>query len=176
MLLMTLLAIAAAPQDAGPLEPARSGQVQCYGPDVGRKTCNAIGAYRFQPDGVIWNDARNMIGADPAVVLQATGKVYVRDGAECARPENRAEEITGIEVNGVPLEGQMFETVRRQIADNMQTLLGSGEFCSTFHPNPDGTLRAVVTTDGVERPEFESTVLWIDPAEGWTLVAPPGTP
>ena len=128
-----------------------------------------MGGYRFAPDGVIWNDARNLINASPRVVLYATGKVYVRDGAECARPENRAEEITGVEVDGARLEGEQFELVRKQIADSMQASLGDGEFCSTYHPNPDGTLRAVVTIDGVERPEFESTVLWIDPAEGWTL-------
>ena len=156
-------------QDAGPLEPGRNGLVQCYGPDVAGKTCRAIGAYRFGADGVIWNDARNLINDTPRVVLHATGKVYVRGDAECARPENRAEEITGVEVDGVALAGEQFEAVRRQIADGIQASLGDGEFCTTYHPNPDGSMRAVVTVDGVERPEFQSTVRWVDPAEGWTL-------
>ncbi|MFC7380368.1 hypothetical protein [Brevundimonas sp. GCM10030266] len=172
MLLMALLALAAAPQDAGPLEPGRSGRMQCYGPDVAAKTCTAIGAYRFDADGTIWNDARNMISGSPAIVLVATGKVYVRDGAECANPDNRAEEITGVEVNGRPLEGAQFETVRAQIAANMDAVLGEGELCSTYVPNPDGTLKAAVTIGGVARPEFESVVLWIEPDAGWTLALP----
>ncbi|GAA0638676.1 hypothetical protein [Brevundimonas lenta] len=159
-------------QDAGPLEPGRSGQVQCYGPDVAARTCTAIGAYRFAEDGTIWNDAQNLINAAPRIVLHATAKVYVRNDAECARQENRGDDITAIEVDGVPLEGQALETARKQIADNMQTVLGDGEFCTTYHPNPDGSLRAAVTIDGVDRPEFESTVLWIDPAQGWTLALP----
>lgn len=172
MLLMALLALAGAPQDAGPLEPGRSGKLQCYGPDIAARTCTAIGAYRFDADGTIWNDARNQINASPQIVLHATGKVYVRDGAECARPENRAEEITRIDLNGVALEGEQFTTVRRQIADNINLVLGEGEFCSTYAPNPDGTLKASVTVDGVARPEFESTVLWIEADAGWTLALP----
>lgn len=172
MLLMALLALAGAPQDAGPLEPGRAGKLQCYGPNVAARTCTAIGAYRFDADGTIWNDARNQINASPAVVLFATGKVYVKDGAECARPQNRAEEITGIEVDGTRLEGAQFEGARRQIAANISAVLGDGEFCSTYHPNPDGSMRATVTVDGVARPEFESTVLWIEPDAGWTVALP----
>lgn len=172
MLLMALLALAAAPQDAGPLEPGRAGKLQCYGPNVAARTCTAIGAYRFDADGTIWNDARNQINAAPAVILHATGKVYVKDGAECARPENRAEEITAIEVDGTRLEGAPFEGARQQIAANITQVLGTGEFCSTYVPNADGTLKASVTVDGVARPEFESTVLWIEPDAGWTLALP----
>lgn len=172
MLLMALLALAGAPQDAGPLEPGRSGKLQCYGPNVAARTCTAIGAYRFDPDGTIWNDARNQINASPAVVLYATGKVYVKDGAECARPLNRAEEITGIEVDGTRLEGAQFEGARQQIAANISAVLGDGEFCSTYAPNADGTLKAAVTVNGVARPEFESIVLWIEPNAGWTLALP----
>ncbi len=172
MLLMALLALAGAPQDAGPLEPGRSGKLQCYGPNVAAKTCTAIGSYRFDADGTIWNDARNQINATPAVILHATGKVYVKDGAECARPENRAEEITGIDVDGTPLQGDQLNAFRQQIAANIAAVLGDGEFCSTYHPNPDGSMRATVTVDGVARPEFESTVLWIEPDAGWTVALP----
>lgn len=172
MLLMALLALAGAPQDAGPLEPGRTGRLQCYGPNLAAKSCTAIGAYRFDTDGTIWNDARNMISASPQIVLHATGKVYVKDGAECAHPLNRAEEITRIDVNGAPLEGAQFTTVRQQIADNISAVLGEGEFCSTYAPNPDGTLKAAVTVGGVARPEFESLVLWIEPNAGWTLALP----
>lgn len=172
MLLMALLALAGAPQDVGPLEPGRSGKLQCYGPNVAARTCTAIGGYRFEADGTIFNDARNQIGAAPAIVLYATGRVYVKDGAECARSENRAEEITRIDVDGVPLQGDQFNTVRQQIAANISAVLGDGEFCSTYHPNPDGSLRADVAINGVARPEFESTVLWIDADAGWTLALP----
>ena len=174
MLLMALLALAGAPQDVGPLEPGRAGKLQCYGPNVAAKTCTAIGSYRFEADGTIFNDARNQINASPAVVLHATGRVYLKDGAECARSENRAEEITGIDVDGTPLQGDQFQMARQQIAANISAVLGDGEFCSTYHPNPDGSLRATVAINGVERPEFESTVLWIDADAGWTLALPAG--
>ena len=172
MLLMALLAIAGASQDVGPLEPGRAGKLQCYGPNVAAKTCTAIGAYRFDADGTIWNDARNMINASPQIVLHATGKVYVKNGAECAHPENRAEEITRIDLNGAPLEGAQFTTVRQQIADNINLVLGEGEFCSTYTPNIDGTLKAAGTITRLARPEFESVALWVEPNAGWTLAPP----
>lgn len=172
MLLIALLALAAAPQDAGPLEPGRAGKLQCYGPNIAAKTCTAIGGYRFEADGTIFNDARNQINATPAIVLHATGRVYVKDGAECARTDNRAEEITRIDVDGTPLQGEQFNAARTQIAANIGAVLGDGEFCSTYTPNPDGTLTASVSINGVARPEFESTVLWIEPDAGWTLALP----
>lgn len=172
MLLMALLALAVAAPDAGPLEPARTGLVQCYSPDLKNRTCNAMGAYRFEADGVIWNDARNMVLAIPQIVIYASSKVLVRGDAECALSTDIEADITAVEVDGVPLAGDLYQTVRKQIADGRQAAFGEGEFCSTYHPNPDGTLRAVVTLDGVERPEFESTVVWIDPADGWTLAPP----
>ena len=64
--------------------------------------------------------------------------------------------------------------LRRQIAANIGAVLGNGEFCSTYTPNPDGTMRASVSVNGVARPEFESTVLWIEPDAGWTLALPAG--
>ncbi|MBU1383728.1 MAG: hypothetical protein KKC29_11570 [Alphaproteobacteria bacterium] len=170
MILTTLAMLATvALADPDPLAPARDGQLQCYHPDLARKTCQAIGTYRFGPDGVIWNDIQNMLTADPSLVLYATGKVYIRNGAECDDPDNRAEQITAIEVDGVALDGEAFLAARKQLADDFRTNFGDGEFCSRYHPNPDGTLRAVITVGGVERPRFETTLYWIDAADGWTL-------
>ena len=40
-----------------PLAPAHSGMVQCYDPHTDVKTCRAIGAYSFESDGTIQNEA-----------------------------------------------------------------------------------------------------------------------
>ena len=166
-MLLTLLALAAA-QDAGPLEPARAGKVQCYDPIVAEKTCRAIGAYRFGDDGQIWNDAQSVLNDTPHIVLRATTRVYVRDDAECAKSDNLAEEITAIEVDGSALAGAQYEAVRKQVAEAMATTIGSGELCTRYHPNPDGSLRAVASLNGVERPDLESAVRWVNATE-WRL-------
>ncbi|MBX3478446.1 MAG: hypothetical protein KF910_12605 [Brevundimonas sp.] len=166
-MLMTLMMLALV-QDADPLAPGRAGKVQCYDPVVAEKTCRAIGAYRFGPGDEIWNESQSLLGASPRIVLTGRTRVWVRDGAECARNQNHADEIVGIQVNGVALEDGQYETVRAQIGAALETAMGGGELCSTYHANDDGSLRATVTVGGVDRPEFESTVLWVDPAE-WRL-------
>lgn len=170
MILMTLAVLAtAALADPNPLAPARDGQVQCYTPDVERKTCRAIGSYRFEPDGRIINDAENMLSAEPLIILRARSEVYIRDNAECSSDVFDESHIQEIEVDGAVLEGEELASVRSLIADGMRESIGPGEYCSTYHPKPDGSLRALVTVDGVPQPEAEDTVLWVRPEDGWRV-------
>ncbi len=170
MIAMTLAALAmAAATDPNPLAPARDGQVQCYTPDVERRVCRAIGAYRFEADGRITNDAENMLGADPRIILHASSEVDVKDNAVCASGVFEDRHIHSIEVNGVPLEGELFASVRSEVAARMREAIGPGEYCSTYHPKPDGVLRALVTVDGVPRPDAEDTVLWVRREDGWRV-------
>lgn len=166
-MLLTLLVLVAA-QEAGPLEPARAGKVQCYDPIVVEKTCRAIGAYRFGPGEEIWNDAQNVINDAPHIVVRSTTRVYVRDNAECVKSDNLPDEITAIEVQGARLTGAQYETARKQVAEAFASSIGSGEICTRYHSGPDGSLRAVVSLAGVERPDLESAVRWVNPAE-WRL-------
>lgn len=166
-MLLTLLALMVA-QDADPLEPARAGKVQCYDPIIAEKTCRAMGAYRFGADGEIWNDAQSVVNDTPHIVLRATTRVYVRDDAECAKSDNLAEEITAIEVDGAALTGAQYDAIRKQAAEAMSATIGNGELCTVYHPKPDGSLRAIASLNGVARPDLESVVRWVNPAD-WRL-------
>lgn len=170
MILMTLAALAtAALADPDPLAPARGGQVQCYRPDVERKICRAIGSYRFESDGRIINDGENMLSREPLIILRAGSEVYIKDNAECASTAFDESHIQEIEVDGVKLEGESLASARSVIAESMREAIGPGEYCSTYHPKPDGSLRALVTVDGVPRPEAEDTVLWVRREDGWRV-------
>ena len=152
-----------------PLAPGRTGQVQCYGPDVEQKTCESIGSYRFEPDGRIINKAENVVSSSPRIVVTAAGEVYVRNGAECTSESATPDHILSVEVNGEPLTGADLDTVRQQIATGMNEAVGEGEYCSTYHPKPDGSMIALVTVAGQPRPDFTSTVLWVRREDGWRL-------
>lgn len=171
MIPMTLAVLAtAALADPNPLAPARDGQVQCYEPDSARKTCHAIGAYRWAEDGAITNDATVALGDDPLIILHASAPVYVRDAAECAVNTPAANQITSIEVDGTPLTGAEFDEVRKQVGAAMdQTFAMGSEYCSTYHPREDGTLKAIVTIDGELRPDLTSNVLWVRLEDGWRV-------
>ena len=170
MIAIMLAALAmAAPADPNPLAPARDGRVQCYTPDVERQVCRAIGAYRFEPDGRIVNDAENMLSSVPLGILYATSEVYIKDNAECSLGAFDEGHVRAIEVNGVALEGEQLASARSMVAEIMREAIGSGEYCSTYHPKPDGSLRALVTVDGMPRTDAEDTILWIRREDGWRV-------
>ena len=171
MILTTLAMLAATTlADPDPLAPGRSGQVQCYGPDVELKTCESIGSYRFEPDGRIINKAENVVNASPRIVVIAEGEVYVRDNAECtsdtiATPDH----VLSVEIDGEPLTGAGLDLVRQQMATGLNEMIGEGEYCSTYHSKPDGSMIALVTVAGQPRPDLTSTVRWVRLEDGWRL-------
>ena len=170
MILLTFVALAAAaPSVLDPLAPAREGLVQCYGAHVERKTCDGIGVYSFGPGGEITNTSANIMSRAPVVLLRARSKVYVRGEAECSMVTDHGSIITGLEVDGVSLEGERFERLRKQIADTLKTNLGTGEYCTTYSPRSDGTLLASVTVNGVAMPQVDSIALWVRPTDGWRV-------
>jgi len=152
-----------------PLAPAREGLVQCYGVHVERKTCDGIGAYSVGQDGVLTNNSMNVMSVEPLVLMRATSKVYVRGEAECSMVTDPASMIVGLEVDGAALEGEQFEILRQEIAAGLKANLGTGEFCTTYHPGQNGLLRATVTVNGVEKPQVENTALWVRPEDGWRV-------
>lgn len=170
MILTTLAALATlALADPDPLAPGRTGQVQCYEPDVEQKTCESIGSYRFEPDGRIINKAEAVLGDAPRLVLIAEDEVYIRDNAECTSDPVDPDDIQSVEVDGDALSGEDFDSVRQSLAAAMNEALGEGEFCSTYHAKPDGSMTALVTVGGEPRPEFTSTVRWVRREDGWRL-------
>lgn len=170
-MLFAALAVATALQaPADPLAPARQGQVECFGFDTARKTCRAIGAYRFTADGTIFNDAANLVNAEPSVVMRTSSPVYVKDGAECTRVAPMRDQITVIEVNGTRLEGEQFTAVRDQLAAALDGLFPTGsEFCGRYEAQPDGSVMQRLWVDGVAQPDKDDAFRWVDPAEGWRV-------
>ena len=169
MISMILAALAiAAPAAQDPLAPARDGRVQCYSPDVERQVCRAIGAYRFEADGRIFNDAENMLDTEPLTILRASYEVYVKDNAECVTGGLLARYIQSIEVDGGALDAEALASRASAIEAYWLSTIGPGEYCSTYHPQPDGSLRAVVTVDGRLR-ESDNTILWVRREDGWRV-------
>lgn len=169
MISMILAALAiAAPAAQDPLAPARDGKVQCYTPDAERQVCRAIGAYRFEPDGRIFNDAENMLRAAPLTILRASYEIHVRDNAECTFGGLLESYIQSIEVDGVALEGEQFASMRAAVAERGREVMGSGEYCSTYHPQADGSFLARVAIDGIPRLS-EDTILWVRREDGWRV-------
>lgn len=167
-MLATALLLTLAASD--PLAPARQGLVQCYDPDAARKLCRAIGSYEFGADGAIVSLARTRLQDSPAIVMFARSRVVIRDGKECSLGDLKETDIEKIEVNGQPLDDATLAVARTQIVAGLPDFMKGGQpLCSTYPARTDAAMTVTVEIGGVAHPELTATVLWVNPADGWTV-------
>src|SRR4051794_20914073 len=83
LVLVLALAPAADPAADDPIAPAAHGKVQCYAPNMERKTCASIGAYTRRSDGTVDNRAIVLVAPTPLVVMDTTTPTTIKAGAIC---------------------------------------------------------------------------------------------
>ena len=152
-----------------PLAPAHSGMVQCYDPNTDVKTCRAIGAYTFESDGTIQNQATFALpsGRD-ALVVKTTTPVIVRDGAVCGPFSKDAIKSASVFLNGRRLPPDDANQIRVQLMAVMADRFGK-EICTSYRAFKD-EFYASVKVDGAPDPAASDYVLWIKPDDGYTVV------
>jgi len=169
-LLALLLAFAPGPvtaESADPLAPSRTGQMQCYGPNVERKTCVSLGAYAKDAQGVIQNTATVLMAASPQIVMTTRAPVAVKAGAVCGSIRMRDLETASFVIDGTPADATDAEAVRKAVAPAYAPFLDK-EFCTVYRADGPG-LVGEVTVDGVRRRELDQRVRWVSPAEGYVV-------
>lgn len=160
----SILALAVAHAD--PLAEARAGKLQCYRPDTTRKTCGALSGYAFQ-DGTIINSADVLLAPQPVVIMRTATPVVLKGEAVCGPLRKEDIDSATILVNGTALPEEKAVQARAQIATAFKDQLGH-EVCTTYVLNGD-KLSAQVTLDGVVKPEFTQTVIWVKPEDGYSV-------
>ena len=66
---------------ADPIARANGGELQCYRPNVKKKTCQSIASYRRTALGAYINTALLPLGE--GVTLETRSPVYIKGGAVC---------------------------------------------------------------------------------------------
>ena len=166
-MLLALLAAASAAY-AAPLTPAAQGQVQCYVPDTTKKTCSSMAYYVVRDDGSFDNRAVVLINKAPAVTLDTTTRVTIKNGAVCGAL--RAEEIAAgkVTAGGRTMTAEEASPVLNSITQALTPVIGH-EICTVFAPDASGKLTAQATMDGQRQPEQDQPVLWVSPSDGYTV-------
>lgn len=164
ILISFLFALAVPDAVVDPLAPARAGQLQCHTPDIARKTCQALAGYTFAADGTILNQAEVVLNASPLIVMWNESAVDVRDGAICGRLAEFDKARFVIE--GGSADPVVADQIKAQVAAAYAAIGREG--CTRYTDSGD-TLTAEVTIDGVARPEFNQPVIWVSPADGYTV-------
>jgi hypothetical protein len=152
-----------------PLAPAHQGLVQCYDPHTDVKTCRAIGAYSFESEGTIQNEATIALpdGRD-TLIMKTTTPVTVRDGAICGPVSKDAIKSASIFLNGRRLPPDDANQIRVQLMAVMADRLGK-EICTSYRAFKN-EFYASVTIDGTPDSSGSDYVLWIKPDDGYTVV------
>jgi hypothetical protein len=151
---------------AGPLDKARDGNLQCYGPNVARKTCNSLAGYTFE-NGKILNQAEVLVSPTPPLVMKTVTPIEIRGDAVCGPLRKQDIESAKIVVQGQILNEADAAPIKAQLESAFGARLGK-EVCTTYRKQGD-TLRTEVTLAGVSHPEFKETVIWVAPSEGYRV-------
>jgi len=164
-MLFVALLISANVVSANPLARAEKGQLQCYRPDVARKTCQSIAAYQRTGPGTYDNKA--VIPLGNGATLETRTPVTLKDGAVCGFI--RAEDLMAgtIRVHDQILPAEQAKPILQQIAQ-AQAPLADKEICTEYEPlGADFTTK--VTIAGADQPDQRITVKWIEPSDGYTV-------
>jgi len=163
---LMLLAAAGGEPEAGfgydPLAEAREGRLQCYQPDLSRRTCKGLAGFSFEDDGRIVSRSEVLVEAPVTTVMRVTSQVKVRGDAVCGPLADleRAEFL----VQGRPAtEGEVG-----LIRFFMSSVPRHGEVCTRWVRDGDGFI-AHGMLDGEELPEFEQRMVWVEPDDGFVV-------
>jgi TonB family protein len=150
---------------ANPLLLAEKGELQCYRPDVQKKTCQAIAFYRRTGPGTYDNTALFPVGAD--ATLETHGPVVIKGRAVCGFVRGQDAIAGTLRVGGKVLDPEKAKPILERVAQVMAPMADK-EICTTYEP-AGADFMAKISIGGSRRPDQDEAVKWITPADGYTV-------
>jgi len=150
-----------------PITPAAQGQLQCYTPDVARKTCRSLAAYKGGAKGAIDNTAIVLISQSPSISMTTVSPVAIKANQVCGVIRPRDIDAASFTLGGRPADPAQTATLRQQMRSAMSGSFGH-EICTTYI-SAGGSLLAKVTIDGVSQPTMDQRVIWVSPTDGYKV-------
>lgn len=150
-----------------PLLPAAQGQLQCYAPDVARKTCRSLAAYKDGANGTIDNIAIVLISQNPQIIMTTVSPVAIKANQVCGPVRPQDIDTASFQLDNRPADTAQTSTLRQQMQSAMKGLFGR-EIC-TAYGHDGGSLLAKVTVDGVPQPTMGQRVIWVSPSDGYKV-------
>ena len=167
---VTLAAAPAATTLPDPIAPAATGKLQCYVPDLSRKTCNSLAGYKAGPDGVIQNSAKVLISKNPVIIMETVSPVAVKATKVCGVVREQDVENAKFTTGGHALDAKQVGPLREQMKMAFKPIFGH-EICTRYVADGDGFI-ASASMEGQALPGGEQRVIWVSPEDHYK-VAPP---
>jgi hypothetical protein len=148
-----------------PLAMAGEGRLQCYRPDVQKKTCQSIASYLKTGPGTYDNKALIPVAAH--ATLETHTPVVIRGDAVCGYM--RGEDVLAgtLRLDGEVLAPEKAKPFLERIAQGVAPMSGK-EICTRYESSGAG-LSAKVSIGGTYQPDGDQVVTWVSPADGYTV-------
>jgi hypothetical protein len=171
MLIASLLIVSAfdAPSSrpANPLQLAEQGLLQCWVPDSSKKTCRVIASYRKTGPGMYDNEAKVALSSQGPMTVETHTPVSIRGDAVCGQIRTQ-EILAGTLRKGDEIVSSAdAQPVLNQVARLVAPLDGQ-ETCTRYEPSGPN-FKAKISIAGTYRPEHDTEVKWIGPADGYAV-------
>ena len=147
--------------------PTLDGRLECVAPNVEHRTCKAMAIYRRRADGSIELAATSLANATPMILMKSVGTVtFTRDGM-CASGVRQAFEKAEFTIDGVPASASQTARFRSRVV-HFGREATNGLVCDHYVATGDN-LMDLPTLDGKPVPEAVQRVLFVSPAEGYSV-------
>lgn len=168
-MITTLLALAAvASADPDPLARARSGEAQCFMPDVLFKTCVSLEYYSPTGPGTYTNRGVSLVEIDQPIVVEYFVPIQIKGKASCGTLRS-AHLLSGkVSVAGRPLPRDKADAILARVNKRVAAVRDK-EACMLIEPAAQGMFKTKVTIAGVRRPDLDSPFQWVKPSDGYTV-------
>jgi len=150
-----------------PVARANNGQVQCYAPDLQRKTCRGIAAFEIGSDGKLVATARILVSDSPRIIMTGKATVFVRSGNLCGRLTGQDIEDASFSDGVNELEPLQASLMRKIVETVVADALGR-EICGVFLPH-GRTLIVRPTLDGAPMSVPEQDVIWVHATDSYRI-------
>lgn len=150
---------------ANPLVLAEKGELQCYRPDIQKKTCQSIASYRRTGPGTYDNIALIPVAVD--ATLETHTPVVIKGSAVCGFIRGQDQLAGTLRVGGQVLDPEKAKPLLERIAQALAPM-DDKEICTTYEP-AGADFIAKVSIGGSYRSDQDEAVKWITPADGYIV-------
>jgi len=162
---MIAIASGSAAAPSNPLARAEARELQCYRPDVAKKTCQSIASYELTGPGIYDNKA--LVALSNEATLETHTPVVLKGDAVCGYI--RAQDMLAgtVRNRGLVLAPDAARSVLEKVAQSVAAFANK-EICTRYVPS-GADLTAKVSIAGTYRPDQDAKVKWIGASDGYSV-------
>jgi hypothetical protein len=156
------------------LAGARSGALQCFGPDTTKKTCGSIDGFTFDADGNVIIRGQVIISATPPVVITEKITNRIVNGQLCATAKGDESDTATFTISGQPASEERTVKLRAFLKKALASAVGRVGCASYTSEGGEVTRHSFL--DGAPLKASDGRVIWVRPEDDYTIDYPPKTP